>query len=119
MLADTHAHLADPAFDADRAEVLRRARQAGVFPVVTVSEDLQEARRCLELAASHPELRPAAGLFPGRLDLAQADRLIAWIRERRGRLVGIGEVGLDYWLVQEEGQRELQLHGRRLAGPEG
>ena len=114
MIADTHAHLADPVFDPDRAEVLRRAREAGVAPVVVVTEDLDEARRAVELAALHPDLRPAAGLYPGRADLLQAGRLADWIRAERGRLVAVGEVGLDHWLAKEEPQREVQREVLRL-----
>ena len=105
---DCHAHLADPVFDADRGEVLARARAAGVTGVVTVGETLDDARRILELAARHAELLPAAGLYPTFLDPEQADRIEALIREQRGRLVAIGEVGLDYWKVKKEPDREIQ-----------
>ncbi|MDH3227493.1 MAG: TatD family hydrolase [Thermoleophilia bacterium] len=107
-LIDCHAHLADPVFDADRDEVLARARDAGVTRVITVGETLQDAHRILELAPQHPEMLPAAGLYPTFLDLAQAERMEALVRENRDRLVAIGEVGLDHWKVKEPGQRELQ-----------
>jgi TatD DNase family protein len=105
---DTHAHLGAREFDADRAEVIARARAAGVQPIVVVGEDLADARRGLELAGLHPELRPAAGLHPGRLDLRQAEELLDLIRRERRRLAAVGEVGLDHWVVQDEAARELQ-----------
>ena len=40
MLVDSHCHLQDPAFDADRDEVLERARRAGVSAFVVVGTDL-------------------------------------------------------------------------------
>jgi TatD DNase family protein len=108
-LIDTHAHLCDPAFDADRGDVLRRAEVAGVAAVVAVGESLADAERNLELAAEYPSIvRPAAGLFPTRLSLAEAQAVADLIRRERTRFVAIGEVGLDYWKVQEEGDRELQ-----------
>jgi TatD DNase family protein len=107
-LIDCHAHLGDVVFDDDRAEVLDRARAAGVGTIVTVGETLDDARRVLELSKRHAELRPAAGLYPTHLDLEQAERLEGWIREHRSRLVAVGEVGLDYWKVKEESERELQ-----------
>jgi TatD DNase family protein len=116
-LIDCHAHLGDPAFDTDRPEVLDRAREAGVVGVVTVGETLAEAERILELAARHPELWPAAGLYPTHLDLAEAERVESWIRAHRDRLVAIGEVGLDYWKVQDEADREVQREiFRRFVG---
>ena len=66
-LTDVHAHLADAAFDADRSEVLARARAVGVGAVVTVGETLSDARKILALADVHPEILPAAGLYPNRL----------------------------------------------------
>lgn len=114
MLTDTHAHLCDPVFDEDRSAVLERARRAGIGAVIAVGETLADARRNLELAARHAELRPAAGLFPTVLDLGEAEALEELIRARRADLVAIGEVGLDYWKVKEGPDRELQreLFGR-------
>ncbi len=110
-LVDCHAHLCDPAFEADRALVLERARAAGIRAVVAVSETLADAERNLELARLHPEVRPAAGLYPTHLDLDQAQAVCAWIRANRGQLVAVGEVGLDHWKVREpkdlERQREI------------
>ncbi len=108
-LIDTHAHLAEAVFDGDRDEVVRRARLAGVEAVVSVGENEDDARRNLELAKEFPGfIRPAAGLFPTLLDPDRADRLIAAIRERPEPWVAIGEVGLDYWKVQAEEEREVQ-----------
>ena len=107
-LIDCHAHLGDPIFDEDRTAVLQRAREAGVTGVVTVAETLEDAERNLQLAGEYPELLPAAGLYPTYLDLEQAERIETLIRERRERLVAIGEVGLDHWKVKEPAERELQ-----------
>jgi len=107
-LVDTHAHLCDPAFDLDRAEVLEQARNAGIAAVIAVGEDLADAQKNLELARVHPMIRPAAGLYPTRLSLERAEEMRRLIRSHREKLVAIGEVGLDYWAVQEESQKELQ-----------
>ena len=108
-IVDAHAHLGDAVFDADRADVLDRARQAGVKAVVSVGETLADAERNLQLSEEIGEMfRPAAGLYPTILDLDQADELEIFIRAHRDRLVAIGEVGLDHWKVQDETDRETQ-----------
>lgn len=107
-LIDVHAHLGDSAFDADRSAVLRRAEQAGVKAVVSVGETLEDARKNLDLAREFPQMLPTAGLYPTHLDLVQADAVESLIRRERPRLVAIGEVGLDHWVVQDEAERELQ-----------
>lgn len=116
-IVDTHTHLCDPVFDADRDEVLERARAVGVAAVIAVSEDLADAQRNLELADNHSLLRPAAGLYPTHVDLEQAEAMIAFIRKECGKLCAIGEVGLDYWKVKEEADREVQreIFGKFIA----
>jgi TatD DNase family protein len=108
-LTDAHAHLCDPAFDADVGEVLESARAAGVSAVVAVGETLLDARKNLELAARFPGVvLPAAGLYPVHLDPGQAEVIEALLRERRGDLAAIGEVGLDHWKVGDSAGREMQ-----------
>ncbi len=107
-IIDTHTHLYDDSFDADRAAVIERAAAAGVGGIITVSETVDDARRNLDLAAVHPCLFPAAGLYPTYLEPDTAEGMRAFIRRNRDRLVAIGEVGLDYWAVQDEGDRDRQ-----------
>ncbi len=107
-LVDCHAHLGDSVFDGDREEVLARARLQGVTKIVTVGETLGDAERNLELSRQHPEILPAAGLYPTHLDLDQSDAVEALIRRHRNDLIGIGEVGLDYWKVKPPEERAVQ-----------
>jgi TatD DNase family protein len=107
-IVDTHAHLCDAVFDFDRAKVLERAQAAGVSAVIAVSETLADAQRNLKLAAIHPCLRPAAGLYPTHLSLDHAKAMISFIRGERSHIYAIGEVGLDYWVIKEEAEQELQ-----------
>jgi TatD DNase family protein len=107
-LVDTHAHMCDTAFDSDRAEVLERARAAGIAAVIAVGEDLSDAEKNLSLAGEHPMIRPAAGLYPTHISLELAENMRELIRSHRNQIVAIGEVGLDYWMVKEESDREIQ-----------
>lgn len=124
-MIDCHAHLADESFDSDRAEVLARARDAGVTTVVCVSEGLDDASRVLEISRVHAEILPCLGLHPERVSVAasadgaadeatksaesgEADKLIELIRKNVSDLVGIGEVGLDYWLAKDDESRRAQ-----------
>jgi TatD DNase family protein len=107
-LTDTHAHLCDPVFDPDRSHVLEKARQAGLSCVIAVSENLSDAAKNLALADEHPMIRPAAGLYPTNLEPDQASKLHDFIRIHSDKIAAIGEVGLDYWKIQEESDREIQ-----------
>ena len=108
QIVDTHAHICDQLFDEDRDEVIERAGQAGISAIIAVGENLADARKNLDLAAKHPMLRPSAGLYPTILNRAQAEEMQGFIRKERARLVAIGEVGLDFWIVKEEPDKKLQ-----------
>ncbi|HEX8724692.1 MAG TPA: TatD family hydrolase [Gemmatimonadaceae bacterium] len=95
---DSHAHLADPAFDEDRMAVVERARLTGASAVVCIGESLAAAARARTLAAEHPGfVWHTAGVHPH--DATDFDPIAdpAQIAEEcRLGAVAIGECGLDY-----------------------
>jgi TatD DNase family protein len=97
VLIDTHCHLADPAYDADRAEVLERAWSDGVAHVVCIGESPEASDRALALAAEDPRVSATAGVHPHDARTWSPERS-AWLRERlrHPRVVAAGEMGLDY-----------------------
>ncbi len=107
-MIDTHTHLCDPVYSTDRAMVLAHARAAGVTHVISVSETLADVIFNLKLAEIHPEVYVAAGLYPANLDLDEAQQIIEIIDKGADKLIAIGEVGLDYWVVKEEEERAIQ-----------
>ena len=95
---DSHCHLDMEAFDEDREAVLARAREAGVGTMLLVGGVDERAghRRALELAG-RLGFPASAGVHPHEARLADEsvyDELLGLARE--GRLVAIGEVGLDF-----------------------
>jgi len=97
MLIDTHCHLADPAYDHDRADVLARAWAAGLSRIVAVGESRPAAERALALAANDPRISVTAGVHPHDASGWSAEAE-AWLRGvlRRPEVVAAGEMGLDY-----------------------
>ena len=97
-LADSHCHIDMPAFDPDREAVLARAREAGVATMLVVGCIDAEAghRRALRVAGEIGQ--PAsAGVHPHDAKLmagAVEDELRGLARE--GRIVAVGEIGLDF-----------------------
>lgn len=95
-MIDTHAHLNDPRFSADLAEVRARARRAGVDTVLVAGYDLPSSRQAISIAAEYGDAA-AVGVQPHSaltLDLAARADL-----ERMAAspvVVAIGETGLDY-----------------------
>ena len=95
---DSHAHLADPAFDADREEVIDRARRAGASAIVCIGESLAAASRARALATGHTDyLFFTAGVHPHDAVKFDAEPDIAGIeRELQLGACAVGECGLDY-----------------------
>lgn len=98
-LFDTHCHLAQDDFDADRDEVLARAAAAGVVAAVTIGVTVASSARCVELAAQYDRLYAAVGIQPNytaQVEPGDWERIVALARSPR--VVAIGETGLDrYW----------------------
>ncbi len=107
-LFDSHAHMAVPEFAEDLPEVLARAEAAGVRGIVAVGENLEDAEQTLALADRYPLLKPAAGLYPTLLDREVAEAVLSFLRRHAERLVAIGEVGLDHWVVKDEADWTIQ-----------
>ncbi len=107
-LIDTHAHLCDPVFDPDRDRVLHRARLAGISAIIAVAENLSDAKKNLELSTQYAMIRPAAGLYPTIIDLGLVGEMSDFIRNHKDKLAAIGEIGLDYWVIKDEYEREIQ-----------
>ena len=79
MLVDTHCHLGDPAYDADRTEVVERAAAAGVGHIVVIGESRESADRALGLAAADSRLSATAGIHP-HIATHWNDDAAAWLR---------------------------------------
>jgi len=97
-LVDTHAHLMDPAFDADRDVVLARARAAGVEALLLVGYDLPSSRAAVDLARGIGCARASVGIHPNSAAQASnADFDAIADLARAPEVVAIGETGLDYY----------------------
>jgi TatD DNase family protein len=94
---DAHAHLTDRRFAADVADVLARARKAGIERVLTAAEDVASSEEALALAAHHDDVRVAVGIHPHRAASWNAEALSRLTELARDpRVVAIGEIGLDF-----------------------
>lgn len=97
MLVDTHCHLAAEQFQADLEPVLDRAWAAGVEHLVVIGESRESAERALELAATDRRIWSTAGIHPhdaSGWNQEAADWLERFLSQPR--VVGAGEMGLDY-----------------------
>lgn len=98
-LIDIGINLAHDSFDADRADVIRRAEEAGVTRMVITGSSLPSTRAAIELVRSDPQrFRCTAGVHPHHaveLDEAALQELATLASQPE--VVAVGECGLDYF----------------------
>lgn len=110
---DTHCHIADPAFDEDRAVVISRFRESGVCRANVVADPCEEdpnQEKVFSLVEQHDFLCASIGAHPhnaSRYDAAAEKTILAYLNHPKCRL--LGEIGLDYHydLSPREVQREV------------
>ncbi len=117
-LVDTHCHLHRPEFDADREEVIARARGAGVRLLLDPATDFASNRRVVELAREYPEVYAAVGVHPhDAKELTEEGLQELASLAIDPKVVAVGEIGLDYYrdLSPRALQREVLQRMLRLA----
>ena len=102
MWIDTHCHLDAPEFDGDRADVVLRARAAGLRQIVLPAVAVPHFAAARQLAHAHG-LAYALGMHPlfvGQAQDGDLDRLQQALLDHRddARLVAVGEIGLDHFV---------------------
>ena len=113
MLFDTHAHMDDRAFDADRAQLLSALPEQGIGLLMNPGCSLASSRNASQLSRTYDYIYAAVGSHPDVADevnetvLEEYRRLVA----ANPKIKAIGEIGLDYHY--EDIPRELQLKAFR------
>ena len=110
-MIDTHAHLGD-----DAADVVERARAAGVTRIVTVATTLAGAQRALALAEEHDGVYACLGIHPheaGGEEREHVREICALLGHPKA--VAVGETGLDYFRDYAPHDAQQRLFERQLA----
>ena len=113
MLFDTHAHLNDSAFDADREELMAGLADKGIGLVMNAGCSLESSRDIIKLAERYPWLYASVGSHPDSADEVN-EGVIEEYRKLclHEKVKAIGEIGLDYHY--EDIPREIQKNAFRM-----
>jgi TatD DNase family protein len=114
-MIDSHCHLTDPRLGSQLADVLERARAAGVGRMVTIGTDLADAEQAIALCRQHDNVRCAIGIHPNythEADLSDLPKL----RELQSdpSVLALGEMGLDYHHKFSPRERQLAFFEPQL-----
>lgn len=137
FMIDTHCHLNFAKFENDFDAVIKRATDAGVEKIINVGTSIESSQKAVTLAQKYENLYAIVGIHPHHADKLEE----GWTSEieelaKQPKVVGIGEIGIDYFSYKSNGivnpdlQKEvfvkqielsiklklpLQIHGRKAA----
>jgi TatD DNase family protein len=113
---DSHAHLELEPLANDAAAVVERASIAGVVAIITVGIDLEDAKHALDIAQHFDQVFACVGFHPHNAKDVEDDGL-ARMEElaRQPKVVGYGEVGLDFFRNRSPRDRQLAVFTDQLS----
>jgi TatD DNase family protein len=128
---DVHAHLTHPRMVDDEADLLDRARAAGVTTIISNGLNPADNEAVAALATRSSLVKPAFGLYPVDAVLQEmmalgvdyprdegptwsGDEAVQWVRDHVEDALAIGEVGLDHYWVPEQLWALQERHFRAL-----
>lgn len=116
-IIDSHCHLDVVDFDADRDTVLADCRAQGVSRIVVPGIVAPGWDKLLQVCRQHKGLYPALGLHPVYVDEHGADdlKILEQCLVDASDVVAVGEIGLDFFLVDLDRQRQIELFEAQLA----
>ena len=99
---DTHMHIDDEKFDIDREDVIEKIFKAGVTTAIDVGCDIETSKKAIELAQNNEFIYAICGLHPSEIPQSEDElwKTISKIKDlvlNNKKIVGIGEIGLDYY----------------------
>lgn len=107
MLFDTHTHLDDKKFDADRGELIASLKSQGISLLVNIGADMKSSQQSILLAEKYDFIYASVGVHPcDTKNLTDDDLNTLEKMAKHEKVVAIGEIGLDYYW--DEHEREIQ-----------
>ncbi|MFC1516930.1 TatD family hydrolase [Candidatus Margulisiibacteriota bacterium] len=99
-LIDTHAHLNFPQFEGyPIPAIIKNAKENGIMKMINVGSDLEGSRFSAEVSAKYEEVYGTVGIHPHDAEKALKEEHLKDIIPllNKEKIVGIGEIGLDYF----------------------
>lgn len=116
-MIDSHCHLADKKFTKDLSEVIARAGGAGISPIVTIADTLEEAEKCREIAQKFEQVFYTAGVHPHearhwKLEIGKQN---ITKMAQDPKMVAVGEMGLDYHYMNSPREDQIRAFRDQIA----
>lgn len=107
MLIDSHAHLDDRRFDKDREKIISNLKNNGVEIVINPGSNFLSSVKAVDLSSKFDNIYAAVGIHPHRAKDMDGDTInLLSELTKKGKVVAIGEIGLDYYY--DNSPRDIQ-----------
>src|SRR5207245_2761812 len=119
MFVDSHCHIDGAEYDADREDVIARARDAGVTTMLNVGTGDPNSgafERAVELAGKHENIYASIGVHPHDAKLFDdaAEARLTNLVKRNNKVIAWGEIGLDYHYDHSPRDVQRDMFSRQL-----
>ena len=114
MYIDTHCHLSNDDYD-DIDEVILENRKAGIEKIIISGCTMDSIKESLELSFKYDDVYLTIGFHPSEADLV-SDFDLSFLENhlKEKKVVGIGEIGLDYHYGKENMEKQKELFIRQM-----
>lgn len=113
MFIDTHCHLTDNYMSGDLNDVLARAAAAGVGVMICPTANPADIANAIKIAETHDNIFATIGIHPEYAGMDAAQYLTDTVL-KNPRVVGVGEIGLDYHGGNENRMAQIKLFEQQL-----
>ncbi|MEM2897310.1 MAG: TatD family hydrolase [Candidatus Bathyarchaeia archaeon] len=108
-MIDSHCHITHGAFDLDRDLVIQNSKRE-LRAIITCASSLDELKFALKLSEKYPKfIHVTAGIHPvdaAEMSNEEFEEFLSFIELNKDKIVGIGEVGLDYHWIKDADKME-------------
>jgi len=115
MYIDTHCHLSVEDYD-DIDFVIKENRDAGIDKIIISGCTKESITESLEIASRYEDVYVTIGYHPSEASITTIDDIVLLEEQiKNSKVVGIGEIGLDYHYGKENIEEQHRLFRRQLA----
>jgi len=113
MFIDTHCHLTDR-YNDGAADIIRRANDAGVGALICATAEPGDMIPALDIANTYKNIFCTIGLHPDCADTAVASDVLTADILNNDKVIGVGEIGLDYHERDDNKKNQIKLFSDQL-----
>ncbi len=113
LMIDTHAHFDKDFYDKSVNEVILDCFNDNVTGIIFAGTDLQTSKSVIEYTKLHSGVYAVIGVHPSD-EQAFNEEFVKFVKENKGSIVGIGEIGLDYHFEPFSKERQKEVFIRQI-----